>query len=68
MADTVKSEKMQQVVSYIMSLEGTNPPNGKTPEGNVYSGTDSTAAGKDSLKSNSGNGKEIKSDTAVVKK
>lgn len=61
-------KKMQQVVSYIMSLEGTNPPNGKAPEGNVYSGTDSTAAGKDSLKSNSGNGKEIKSDTAVVKK
>ncbi|MBU2492056.1 MAG: c-type cytochrome [Bacteroidetes bacterium] len=28
--------KMQEVSSYIISLEGTNPPNGKAPEGNVW--------------------------------
>ena len=28
--------KMQEVSSYIISLEGTNPPNGKAPEGDVW--------------------------------
>lgn len=59
-------KKMQQVVSYIISLQGTNPPNGKAPEGNVYSEKDSTSAGKDSVKNSSAEG--ITSDTSVVKK
>jgi cytochrome c oxidase cbb3-type subunit III len=28
--------EMQQVASYILTLEGTNPPNGKAPEGELY--------------------------------
>ena len=28
--------KMQEVASYILTLEGTNPPNGKAPEGDVW--------------------------------
>lgn len=28
--------KMQEVASYILSLQGTNPPNGKAPEGSVW--------------------------------
>ena len=27
---------MQNVASYIMTLQGTNPPNGKAPEGTLY--------------------------------
>ena len=30
------SQKMQSVASYIMSLHGTNPPNGKAPEGQKW--------------------------------
>lgn len=29
-------EKMQNVSSYILTLQGTNPPNGKAPEGELY--------------------------------
>jgi cytochrome c oxidase cbb3-type subunit 3 len=29
-------KQMQEVGSYIISLRGTNPPNGKPPEGNLY--------------------------------
>lgn len=29
-------KQIQEVSSFIMSLEGTNPPNGKTPEGEKY--------------------------------
>jgi len=29
----LKPEEMQTVVSYIMTLHGTNPPNGKAPQG-----------------------------------
>ena len=28
--------KIKEVTAYIMSLEGTNPPNAKAPEGEVY--------------------------------
>lgn len=34
-------KQMQEVSSYIISLRGTNPPNGKPPEGNLYVPTDS---------------------------
>jgi cytochrome c oxidase cbb3-type subunit 3 len=29
-------EKMQNVSSYLLTLQGTNPPNGKAPEGELY--------------------------------
>jgi cytochrome c oxidase cbb3-type subunit 3 len=29
-------EKMQNVSSYLLTLQGTNPPNGKVPEGELY--------------------------------
>lgn len=34
--DELNPVQMQQVSSYILSLGGTNPPNGKAPEGNLY--------------------------------
>jgi len=51
-------KKMQEVASYILSMQGTNPPTGKPPEGNLYS--DSTQTAIDSAK--------IKTDTTKVKK
>jgi cytochrome c oxidase cbb3-type subunit III len=29
-------KEIQQIASYVLSLQGTNPPNGKKPEGNLY--------------------------------
>ena len=37
----LNSKQIQAVASYVISLNGTNPPNGKQPEGNVYSEEDS---------------------------
>lgn len=34
---------IQQVSSYVISLSGTNPPNGKGPEGNLYSESSDTS-------------------------
>lgn len=47
---------MQEVASYVLSLQGTNPPNGKPPEGNKYteSAVDSAKAGSDTVKTTSG--------------
>ena len=28
--------KMQEVASYILKFQGTNPPNGKAPEGDLW--------------------------------
>lgn len=43
---------MQDVASYVISLKGTNPPNGKAPEGQKYTETsaDSAGAKTDSVK------------------
>ncbi|MBK8983525.1 MAG: c-type cytochrome [Ignavibacteria bacterium] len=42
---------IQQVSSYVITLTGTNPPNAKAPEGNIYTeSTDTTALRNDSLK------------------
>lgn len=42
--------EIQQVASYILSLRGTNPPNAKAPEGEVYvEQSDSAAVSIDSL-------------------
>lgn len=32
----LKPDEMQKVASYIMSLEGSNPPNAKAPQGDLY--------------------------------
>jgi cytochrome c oxidase cbb3-type subunit 3 len=48
-------KQMQEVVSFILTLQGTNPPNGKAPEGELYvpeGNKDSTSTGKDSTEIN----------------
>jgi cytochrome c oxidase cbb3-type subunit 3 len=71
-------KQMQQVGSYILSLQGTKPPTGKPPEGNLW--VDSVKTGNDSIKVNdSGKVKmdsvktkadsnKIKTDTSKIKK
>ena len=46
-------KSMQEVSSYVLSLQGTNPPNGKAPEGQPYveAAADSVKTSKDTLKS-----------------
>lgn len=48
----LSSLDIQKVASYILSLQGTNPPNAKAPEGEVYveqTVTDSAAVATDSI-------------------
>lgn len=67
---------MQQVASYVISLQGTNPPGGKAPEGNIYKEeTDSLKTGSDSLKTPAETTKKdtlkkevLKTDTVKAKK
>ena len=51
---------MQEISSYVISLQGTNPPNAKAPEGQPYveKGGDSTTTKSDSTK--------VKTDSAKV--
>jgi cytochrome c oxidase cbb3-type subunit 3 len=53
----LKPEEMQSVVSYVMSMHGSNPENGKAPQGVLYSpqtaASDSTTAKTDSTKTKS---------------
>jgi cytochrome c oxidase cbb3-type subunit III len=65
-------KKIQEVASYIISLHGTNPQNGKPPEGSKYEGTDSTTSKTDSVKTNTGKidsvkTKPVKTDSTKVK-
>ena len=58
-------KQIQEVISFVMTLHGTNPPNGKGPEGELYvpekkeggdstkTSTDSTKTTKDSTKTSS---------------
>ncbi|MEL6133824.1 MAG: c-type cytochrome, partial [Bacteroidota bacterium] len=39
----VKPLEMQQIASYILSIQGTNPPNPKDPEGEIYVPADTTS-------------------------
>ena len=58
----LKPEEMQDVVSYVMSLHGTNPPNAKAPQGVLFTpsaASDSTVAKNDST--------TAKTDTIKVK-
>jgi cytochrome c oxidase cbb3-type subunit 3 len=43
----LKPEAIQEVASYILTLQGTNPANGKAAQGTIW--TDVTAAAKDSV-------------------
>lgn len=54
---------IQQVASYVITLNGTNPPGGKSPEGEKFtvSNSDSLNSKKDSAKSGSAN---LKPDSA----
>lgn len=62
-------KKMQQVASFVLSLQGTNPANGKPPEGYKYIETADSTAAKDSVKSNTVSMKDsTKTDTAKSKK
>ena len=42
---TLKPKDMQQVSSYIKTLSGTNPPNAKAPQGEIYVPEEAPAAG-----------------------
>lgn len=44
-------KQIQQIASYVLSLQGTNPPGGKSPEGELY--VEPVAAVKDSVKGKS---------------
>ncbi len=35
-SDQLRASDMQRVASYILTLQGTNPPNAKAPQGDVY--------------------------------
>lgn len=64
-------KQVQQVSSYVLSLQGTTPATGKPPEGNLW--VDSVKTGNDSLKvTDSSKVKtdsvKIKTDTSKIKK
>lgn len=60
-------KKMQQVASYVLSLQGTNPANGKPPEGDKFIETADSTAVKDSVKTNTGIVKKDSSKTDTTK-
>lgn len=47
--DQLRAREMQEVASYIMTLQGTNPPNGKEPQGELYEGPVENAAVRDTV-------------------
>jgi cytochrome c oxidase cbb3-type subunit 3 len=66
-------KQIEEAASYVMSLHGTNPPNGKPPEGNLYvppppdtSKTKEKTLG-DSTKTDTSKANVLKSDTLKVK-
>ncbi|MBK6538373.1 MAG: c-type cytochrome [Ignavibacteria bacterium] len=62
-------KKMQQVGSYVLSLQGTNPANGKPPEGDKFIETADSVSVKDSSKVKSVSMKDsTKTDSAKIKK
>jgi cytochrome c oxidase cbb3-type subunit III len=55
-------KEMSEIASFVKTLKGTNPPNGKAPQGDIYAEeTAGAAAPADSLKVN-------KPDSSIVKK
>lgn len=62
-------KKMQQVGSYVLSLQGTNPANGKPPEGDKFIETADSVSVKDSAKVKTVSMKDsTKTDSAKIKK
>jgi cytochrome c oxidase cbb3-type subunit 3 len=41
-ASVYNPKEISELASYIMTLKGTNPPNGKAPQGDLYVGSDAT--------------------------
>lgn len=44
----LRPQEMQRVATYILTFQGTNPPNAKEPQGELYVKNDNSAAGKSS--------------------
>lgn len=62
-------KKMQQVGSYVLSLQGTNPANGKPPEGDKFIENTDSVSVKDSAKVKSVSMKDsTKTDSTKLKK
>jgi cytochrome c oxidase cbb3-type subunit III len=47
-ADQLRASDMHRVASYILTLQGTNPPNGKAPQGTLYDPLKVSGAASDS--------------------
>lgn len=47
---SLSPEKIQNVASYVLTLQGTNPPNAKAPEGDLYKPPVKEEAAQDSIK------------------
>lgn len=47
--DQLRAREIQEVSSYILTLQGTNPPNGKEPQGDLYEGPVETEAVQDTI-------------------
>ena len=47
--DLLKPKEIQEVASFIKTLEGTNPPNPKEPQGELYVPSDTTATDSTSI-------------------
>lgn len=60
-ANVYSPKEISYLANYVKSLHGTNPPNPKAPQGDLYIETSTSAAAADSVKS-------IKSDSVVSKK
>ncbi len=67
---------IQEVASYVISLQGTNPPGGKPPEGNKYeeivsdslkASQDSAGVSADSIKKNDVRDESVIKDSVKLK-
>lgn len=47
--DQLRAREMQEVSSYILTLQGTNPPNGKEPQGELYEGAVENTPARDTV-------------------
>ncbi len=56
-------KKIQEVASYVISLHGSNPPNAKPPEGQLWVDSTQTKTAGDSLKTNMNKSDSSKVDT-----
>lgn len=64
--EDLSPKQIAQVSSYIKSLAGTNPPNGKAPQGDLYQETKAMAS-TDSISSNINDTIKIKLPTDTIK-